>query len=319
MLTIAFCENCLCERGTTIALYDYAYYNEKILGNKSIIIYNLNNKDTDKNVLERFKKQFKVCGVYSFDEVDPILLENKCDILYVIKSGGRDDRISKVVKTVVHCVFDCYYPQGHVYASISPWINGNNGKYPWVPHMINLPSHNEDMRKELNIPETATVFGRHGGYDTFNIPFVQNIVHLVAKYYPQIYFLFINTRPFCEDLPNIIHLNRIYDLDEKVKFINTCDAMIWGRSDGETFGLSIGEFSLKNKPVVCMDIGYKAHIHLLDGKGLLYDNEESLFQILTKFDREEAITKDWTAYKDCTPEKVMEIFKNVFILGPTRM
>lgn len=37
---------------------------------------------------------------------------------------------------------------------------------------------------------------------------------------------------------------------EKTTFINTCDAMLWARHDGETFGLAIGEFSSKNKPVI---------------------------------------------------------------------
>jgi len=316
MKTIAFWDNCLCERGTTIALYDYAYYNQTILGNKSIIMYNLNRTETDNNVVERFKKEFKVFGVHDFSEVDPILLENNCDIFYIIKSGGQDNQISKVAKTVVHCVFNCSYPQGDIYASIGPWIKDNNGRFPWVPHMINLPDHNEDMRNQLNIPLDAVVFGRHGGYDTFNIPFAQKIVHLVAKYYPNIYFLFVNTRPFCEELPNIIHLDRIYDLHEKVKFINTCDAMVWARNDGETFGLAIGEFSVKNKPIICMDNDprNRTHIHLLNGKGIIYDNEESLFNIFTNFDRIEMKNKDWRCgYSECTPEKVMQIFKRVFI------
>ena len=40
MVKIAFWDNCLNERGTTLAIYDYAYYNKKILGNESIIMYN---------------------------------------------------------------------------------------------------------------------------------------------------------------------------------------------------------------------------------------------------------------------------------------
>ena len=33
----------------------------------------------------------------------------------------------------------------------------------------------------------------------------------------------------------------------KKKFINTCDAMIYGRSLGESFGLSCGEFAIQIK------------------------------------------------------------------------
>ena len=38
MKIIAFHDNNLCLRGTTNAMYDYADYNERILGNKSIIL-----------------------------------------------------------------------------------------------------------------------------------------------------------------------------------------------------------------------------------------------------------------------------------------
>ena len=39
MIKIGFWTNQLCERGSEIALFDYAYYNQKILGNKSYIFY----------------------------------------------------------------------------------------------------------------------------------------------------------------------------------------------------------------------------------------------------------------------------------------
>ena len=40
MVKIAFHDNQLCERGTTVSLYDYAYYSKHLLGNESIILYN---------------------------------------------------------------------------------------------------------------------------------------------------------------------------------------------------------------------------------------------------------------------------------------
>jgi hypothetical protein len=316
MKIIAFWSNQLCERGTEIAMFDYAYYNQILLGNKSIILYNMHNRNNSLEVIEKFKKEFPVFGVPDFKFVDQILLEQKCDILYDIKYGNNDGQISKVCKTVIHCVFVCeQIPHGDVYASIGPLVAGNNGKYPVVPHIVNLPNSELNMRKELNIPKNAVVFGRHGGKETFNIKYVQNTVYKVAKNNPHIYFIFVNTFQFCEKLDNIIHLNAIIDLTKKVEFINTCDAMIWGRQEGETFGLSIAEFSIKNKPVIASKVNVKdkEHANILGDKALWYDNPTNLEKILLSFDRYVVRNKDWNAYTEYTPEKVMEIFKKVFI------
>ena len=55
----------------------------------------------------------------------------------------------------------------------------------------------------------------------------------------------MNTETFCESFTEYIHVSKTANLNKKVEFINTCDAMLWARSGGETFGLSIGEFSSK--------------------------------------------------------------------------
>jgi hypothetical protein len=57
MVKIAFWDNCLSERGTTVAMYNYAYYNQTILGNESIIMYNLTRKETDSSVVQMFKNK----------------------------------------------------------------------------------------------------------------------------------------------------------------------------------------------------------------------------------------------------------------------
>ena len=325
MVKIAFWDNCLCERGTTTALYDYAYYNEKILGNESIIMYNTTRIETVAEVVDKFQQHFKVFGVPHFSMADKILSEEKCDILYVIKAGDNEGQISRLCKTVVHCVFNYSQPHGNVYAGVSNWINGGNGvngdrQFPVVPHMAYLPDTDKNMRIELGIPEEAIVYGRHGGYGQFDISYVQRIVYDVASSNPTIYFLFLNTAKFCPDLPNIIHLGKIIDLDKKTEFINTCDAMLWAREGGESFGLSIAEFSIKNKPILVTDSknefginkGDIAHIHLLKDKGIWYD-ENNLKDILINFNKEEMAKKEWNAYTDYTPEKVMQIFKKVFI------
>jgi hypothetical protein len=311
-MNIGFWSNQLCERGTEVSMYDYAYYNEKILNNKSFIFYDKNSSNNNK-IIEKFKKYFIVHETDDFKEVDEYLVKYNISHIYIIKAGYLDSRLSKVAKNCIHCVFTCSQPHGEVYSSIAPWVEGNDNKYPVVPHMVNLPKNNNNMRKKLNIPENAIVFGGYGGKCRFNIKFVHETVYKIAKQNSNIYFLFANFTKFCPEMHNIIHLPPIYDLKNKVEFINTCDAMIWARDDGETFGLAIAEFSYMNKPVISMKIGELAHYYLLGDKGIWYSNQSDLENIILNFNPDIEKNKDWNAYKDYTPEKVMNIFKEVFL------
>lgn len=313
MFNIVFYENQLCERGTTIALFDYAFYNEKILQNKSIIVYDVNSPVNNTTVIEKFTDHFKVIGINIQNcNMQELLDTLQCDVLYTICYGLCDKFFEGLRQRVIrHCVFTCCQPHGDVYASISKNVNGYNENIPIVPHMINLPDTTEDIRAELNIPESATVFGRYGGLQQFSLSFVHEIIYNVALENKHLYFLFANTAKFCPDLPNIIHLPTIVDLTYKVKFINTCDAMIHARIDGETFGLSIAEFSTKNKPIFSHKCGDLAHTEFLKEKGIWYNND-NLKELLIGFDRNNN-SRDWNCYKEFTPENVMKLFDQYFL------
>ena len=75
-MNIAFWDNQLGERGTTISLYDYAHYNEKLLNNKSFIFYNKHHSYNKKEAIEKFKNRFEyVHETNDFEEVDDYLLK----------------------------------------------------------------------------------------------------------------------------------------------------------------------------------------------------------------------------------------------------
>lgn len=326
-MNIGFWANQLCERGTTIAVYDYAHYNEKILGNKSYIFYDINKSHLTKDkIVEKFVKRFNnrvfcvshpsVKGEGFFTkEIDNIFLQYNISHVYIIKAGERDNRLSRVAKNCIHCVFNATQPHGEIYSTIAPWINGNNGKYPVVPHMIDLPKHNRNMRSKLNIPENAVVFGGYGGKDSFSIDFVKNVVYNISISNSNIYFIFANFDRFCKSLPNIIHLSTITDLNEKVEFINTCDAMLWGRKGGETFGIAIGEFFTLNKPIIATKQcgGDLCHAHILKNNAIWYNNKTDLTEILLNFDPIKHSNINFNAYKEYTPENVMKVFNDIFL------
>lgn len=315
-MNVAFWDNQLNERGTSLGLYNYAYYNQTLLGNKSYVFYLKNNPENKEKVIKKFQKDMVVHGVNEFSEVDDYLLKYKIGHIFIIKHGKIDDKISKVAKNCIQCVFECNQPHGELYCSISKWVNGNGGKHPVIPRIITLPDHNKDMREVLRIPSDAVVFGGYGGSTNFNIKLVHDVVYRVAENNPNIYFLFANFNRFCPELPNIIHLPMIIDPDDKVEFINTCDAMLWARRDGETFGQAVAEFSIKNKPIIVTKIGDQAHLRQLRAKSIHYnrrDDGSNLEEILLSFDPKIEREKDWNAYGEFTPKKVMKIFKKLFL------
>jgi len=311
-MKIVFHANQLSLRGTEVALFDYAHYNEEILGNESVIVSNMNNT---LEALPKFQSRFKVETYNYIKEIDAICSRNNADIFYAIKAGFNDGVISNTCKTVVHVVFKEFQPHGDIYAYISKWLTDTvtQGQFPYVPHIVSLPSYNDDLREALNIPKDAKVFGLHGGSDTFDILFAGKAAYDVAMLTKKIYFIFMNIPRFCDPLPNIIHLQGTYDMHLKTAFINTCDAMLHARHRGETFGLSVAEFSICNKPVFTW-IGSpeRNHIEILGDDGVYYENYSDLKDKLINFQIDKY--KLWDKYSRLfSPEKVMKKFKEVFI------
>jgi glycosyltransferase involved in cell wall biosynthesis len=306
-MKIAFHSNQLGIRGTEVALYDYALGNRDILRNESIIISDIN---SDLTTLEKFKSQFPVYLYNNFSEVESIIEQENIDAVYYIKAGFDDGKLVNNAKNLVHAVFKHKEPHGEVYAYISKWLSDemSNGELPYVPHMVNLPKHKLNYRDDFNL-SSEVVVGWYGG-NNFEIPFARQAVIDIAKKRKDIVFLFMNQDPFC-NLENVIFIEGTIDLDEKVAFINTCDAMVHARKRGETFGLTIAEFSSNNKPIITYkDSPERNHNIILGDKGLYYSNYQELYNILDTFT---VMPGEYNCYQNYTPEKVMEQFKKVFL------
>ena len=92
--------------------------------------------------------------------------------------------------------------------------------------------------------------------------------------------------------------------------------MIHARGEGETFGLSCGEFSLCNKPIITWaNSNDRAHIEILGDQGFYYKNKKDLKNIFSFFEThiQEIRSSHLTAYSKYTPEVVMETFDKVFL------
>jgi len=317
-MNIAFHSNQLGVRGTETSLYDYALYNDEILGNRSIII---SDKNSNLSALKKFEDRFKVLLYDNFDEVENFVDEYRIDSVYYIKAGFNDGKTVRNAKNLIHSVFQHLEPHGDRYAYVSRWLSDkmSNGIAPYVPHMVDIMryDHDKDFRDSLGISKGDLVFGYYGGSRSFNIEFARRAVVEIAANNKDMHFLFMNSQKFC-DLENVIFMEPTSNLEQKISFINTCDACIHARNEGESFGLSIAEFSSKNKPIITTTYSELmspdlAHIEMLGEKAILYDDYDSLTKILSRFDDYRGKTLDWNAYREYSPNNVMQIFKNVFI------
>ena len=309
-MKVAFHSNQLGLRGTEVSMYDYARYNEEILGNTSIII---SNKNASMETYDKFNSRFPVFLYDDFSEVESMIDKNSVDCLYLQKSGNFDSRIVSNAKNLVHAVFMENDVHGDVYAYISKWLSDkmSNGTIPYVPYMVDLPKHDLNYRDAFSLTNKFVV-GWYGG-NNFDIPFARQAVIDIAKRRSDIEFLFMNHDVF-SDLPNIKFIDGTYDMDEKVAFINTCDVMIHGRARGETFGLTIAESSTLNKPVITYDGSHERnHIDILGNTGIYYSDYNSLINILSNISVSDIKDKNWNCYTEFTPENVMQKFNEVFL------
>ena len=325
-MNIGFFVRHFSERGTEVAIYDYAKHNEELLHNKSFIFYfsgdtqRKMNFPATRDSFDKFESRFPMFEISDFGDMRALVADLRLDFFYTLTHGMRENHIYRFddksiwnnCKTVKHCVFETRFPEGDFCFSISHALNRTSGtQMAVIPHMVDLPELDRgvNLRRELGIPEDATVFGRHGGCDSFNIGFVMDAIREFVQVNASTYFVFMNTAPFFVH-PNIIYLEKSLDLDRKVRFIQTCDAMIHARGEGETFGCAVAEFSSKNKPVITCSVGCDLeHIDILGNKAITYATKADVTRIFGNFDRIAAAGADWNAYRQYSAENVMETFR----------
>lgn len=311
MKKIAFHSNQLGIRGTEVAMYQYAKYNEEILGNKSVIVSFPNR---DHGAIEKFRDRFEVV-LMEWWEYETYLTQNNFDYLYLIKMGTNDGYCIQTIPCLIHAVFRFNDPHGHKYFYVSDWLAKDQGYDPEtysLPHICEkLPEAEYNFREKHNIPENARVFGCYGGSTEFNIESTKRAIRKVVEEHDDIYFIFMNIQEFA-DHPQIKFYPGNYDLKEKSAFVNACDAMIHARSGGETFGLAVSEFALSNKPVITYELsGERSHLDILGERAILYKGYEDLLDIFVNFPLYIKYTDYDLPYKQFSPELIMKKFEKL--------
>lgn len=314
-MRILFHDNSITNRGTTVAIQDYARFNNELLNNESYIVYNNSDPYNDHSVIEYLNKLFPVYSYSNISELYTLCDRLGIDLAYFIKYGFNDGVLANTpVKNAVHAVFQAYQPHGDHYAYISEWlsIKMSRGRVPYVPHIVDLPP---EKRIHHNFGKGKIVIGRYGGNTTFDIPFVKDAVKEIVETYDDFVFVFVNTDKFYEHR-NIIYLDPILDLQGKTDFILSCDAMLHGRERGESFGLAIAEFLFHNKPVFAWRGGTDGHhTIMLKDHDTLYSDKQDLIDKLLSLREGKYLNSNYKySVDEFLPHRVMRKFHDIFLV-----
>ena len=89
--------------------------------------------------------------------------------------------------------------------------------------------------------------------------------------------------------------------------------MIYGRSLGESFGLSCGEFTLANKRIISYKFNrHRSHCYNISPNFFIeYSSYSSLVKIILNFKKKSLNIQN--KYKDYSKHKVMKNFQNTFL------
>jgi hypothetical protein len=317
-MKIAFHSDTLGLRGSDQAVWDYANFNESILGNRSVICFQ-DRIEIDQNPsFTKWKSRFPLVVYANLRELEKKLKNEQADVLYMIKPGPYDGRVVQGIKICIHAMFLNDEFLGDEFAFVSGWASEvmTGTRKAFVPHFVPTHQKKEDFRIELGIPREARVFGRHGASDTFNIPMVHSVVAAHARKNPNDHFVFLNTEVVAgtEKLRNVHYLPVTADPNFKGRFLATCNAMLHARWHGETFGLAVGEFAVLGKPVITFGGSReRAHLDMLGAQAQIYMSEKELQGILETFEPRPTWGTAYEAWAD--PQAVMKIFQQRFLGG----
>ena len=302
-------------RGITNSVYIYAKNNQTILKNKSIIFYNSTALDNKPETIREFKKKFKTIKISSLNDLEKINKNLKLDYIYFQRDGAKDELINNS-KNIIHAVFpqNIFQYHGSNYAFISKWLSRtcSNNKYSFAPLPVQLPKNKQNLRDKFKIPKHAKVFGYHGGEASFDLNFVSDAIKKIVSQDKNTYFLFMNIGKFFNH-KRVIFIKGTFNQTQKVKFINSCDAMLHARSLGESFGLSCAEFAIKNKPIFTYGFcRQRAHFEICKNNITSYYSYGDLISKILNFNKYKKYNSN-KLKKELSEKNTIKIFKKNFL------
>ena len=348
-LRLCFLDWALDGRGMPASTFQYAKYASTVLGHHSIsLIGSISNAAVDLKTTPMPYSDIKVTRkalqhwcqhfpVYYFDGgiggLKGAVEAARCDAVYVQHLSAHEHNFVRVLRsagvpTMVHCMGWCSVRQGTSFAVISEWAEARFHVGPVVrlsvdPCLPESPTDTLELRATHGVPTDAPLLCYLGGPDSFSLQWVVRelfsspaIVDSWLKEFPTLHLMFMPRNDVVPNHPRI-HFNPFSSsVKAKAAFVHACDAMLHARSNGESFGMAVAEFSVCNKPVITQDRdasdpSYEtAHLDMLGSKAWAYQprsKESFLKQVRRLVTESRAVLKagSWNAHEANAPETLM--------------
>jgi len=184
-----------------------------------------------------------------------------------------------------------------------------------VPTIVEPNTVRKNLKQELGIPKKSVVFGNLGGAMVFNLLQAKRVIERILSKRPDIYFIFMGIEPLGWKFrhKNLKFIAPTIDPERRYAFINTCQAMIHARKQGEMGGGAVAEFSVSNKPIITSCTGKAGARSVLKDKAMVYYTDKDLYDMINNFDPAEMSKKNWDCYsKDRFPEPAINKFYEIF-------
>lgn len=343
------------ERGDSVTLISLAQLIKNHLGHDVVICIPGTSRHVSDNRIEEAKIQgIEVVRFSKKSDLDDFAVDQSITHTYVFSGGTRSSlpyfdlankesfRIAKT-KHITHVVFRNYDLHGDAYLYVSDWLFKSArprlllkklftklfpATAPCAPKLVDAFPHFVDtstllgtglqLRKRLGIPAEARVLGRIGGFTEFSDPAAKQGVKRILDLSEDNYAIFVNTKE-CFSHPRAFFLPAL-SRQAVAEFYGACDVLINGRRMGESFGYSIIEPLLLDKPVIAPHwirnpIMDKHHIGVLKGTGLLYLGANHLVEIFKRLNTSTIPKGSYAKLaSQFTPDRAAAKLKNVIEL-----
>ena len=318
-MRVSFDGGRLNERGVAVALYDYAFHARALLGVEPVVLHD-SSEGVDAEQAARFAAAFPLHAYRDAPERARLIEAARVDVAYALKTRRPRYPQSPCGRTAVHEVFGFFDPHGDAYAYISPWMaqTAAAGRYPAVPHIVDPPAPQGDLRAAYGVPADAVVMGRHGGPDQLDVPFVAAALADALAARRDLWVMLLNTNPILRH-ERVVHVPRRPDRAGVADFVASCDAGLNARRGGEAFGLAIAEFLAQDKPVFVWEGGRdRHHLALIDDPAFRFRTRADLTRALVGFSPGPGRGRWRGRVEPFAPEAVMRRFAEVFLAPGTQ-